>query len=262
MGQSANLSANLSANYPSLRDKVVLITGGASGIGACLVRRFAEQGARTAFIDRAAAAGDALVAELDAEGLGRPWFRAVDVTEVEALQAAVEAVFADHGGRLDVLVNNAADDTRHAFADLTPDAWDRAIAVNLSAQVFALQAAARRMGEGASVINMGSVSWRRRRPGLVGYTTSKAAIHGLTRTLAQELGERGIRVNSIVPGAIATERQKRLWDTPEAVADYLDAQALKFRLVPDDVAAMALFLAADDSRACTGQDFLVDGGIV
>lgn len=251
----------LSANYPSLRGKVVLITGGASGIGACLVRRFAGQGARTAFIDRDAATAQGLIAELDAEGLGRPWFRAVDVTDVEALQAAVAGVGADHGHRLDVLVNNAADDTRHAFAELTPDAWDRAIAVNLRSQVFALQAAARLMGEGASVINMGSVSWRRRRPGFVGYSTSKAAIHGMTRTLAQELGGRGIRVNSIVPGAIETERQRRLWATPEMVASFLADQALKIRLVPDDVAAMALFLAADDSRACTGQDFLVDGGI-
>ena len=252
----------LSANYPSLRGKVVLITGGASGIGACFVRRFAEQGARPAFIDRDAAAAQALSAELDAEGLGRPWFRAVDVTQVEALQAAVEAAYADHGGRLDVLVNNAADDTRHAFDELTPQAWERLIAVNLSSQVFALQAAARLMGEGGSIINMGSVSWRRRRPGLVSYTTAKAAIHGLTRTAAQEVGGRGIRVNSIVPGAIATERQMRLWDSPEVVAAYLEAQALKFRLVPDDVAAMALFLAADDSRGCTGQDFLVDGGVV
>jgi NAD(P)-dependent dehydrogenase (short-subunit alcohol dehydrogenase family) len=252
----------LSANYPSLRGKVVLITGGASGIGACFVRRFIEQGARTAFIDRDVAAAEALIAELEADGLERPWFRAVDVTEIEALQGAVEAAWADHGGRLDVLVNNAADDTRHAFAEMTPEAWDRTMAVNLSSQVFALQAAARRMEAGASIINLGSTTWRRRMPGMVGYTSAKAAIHAMTRTLAQELGGQGIRVNSLLPGPIETERQTRLWATPEMVARFLAEQALKIRLVPDDVAAMALFLAADDSRGCTGQDFLVDGGIV
>lgn len=244
------------ARYPSLVDKVVLITGGASGIGACLVRRFVAQGARVAFLDRDAEGGGRLAAELGA------WFRIVDVTEVAALQAAVEAVAHAHGGALDVLVNNAGDDTRHAFADLTPAVWDQAIAVNLRSQVFAAQAAARLMPAGGAIINMGSVSWRRRRPGFIGYSTAKAGIHAMTRTLAQELGPQGIRVNSVVPGAIETERQLALWATPDMVASFLEAQALKLRLIPDDVAAMTLFLAADDSRACTGQDFLVDGGIV
>jgi NAD(P)-dependent dehydrogenase (short-subunit alcohol dehydrogenase family) len=250
-----------SASYPSLTGKVVLITGGASGIGETLVRRFLQQGARTAFIDIDAAAAQALIDALAAEGLARPWFRTVDVSDVPALQAAVAQVHADHGGRLDVLVNNAGLDTRIPAETLTVADFDRLVAVNLRSQVFALQAAAALMTSGGSIINMGSVTWRRRRPGMVAYTVSKAGIHGMTRSLAQEFGGRGIRINSVAPGAIATPRQDRLWANPDAVNEFIDSQALKFRLTPDDVAAMTLFLAADDSRGCSGQDFIVDGGI-
>lgn len=249
------------ASYPSLRDKVTLITGGASGIGATLVRRFSEQGARTAFIDIDVAAARALTDALADEGLAKPWFRAVDVTDVPALQAAVAKVHEDHGGRLDVLVNNAGLDTRIPADTLTVAEFDHLLAVNLRSQVFALQAAAARMGSGGSIINMGSVTWRRRRPGMVAYTVSKAGIHGMTRSLAQEFGGQGLRINSVAPGAIATERQDRLWANPDAVNEFIESQALKFRLTPDDVAAMVLFLAADDSRGCSGQDFIVDGGI-
>ncbi len=249
--------APFTARYPSLKGKVVLITGGASGIGARMVTRFQEQGARVGFIDRDAATAEAFIAGLPTA----PWFQAVDVTDVAALQGAVAALHEAHG-RLDVLVNNAADDTRHPARTLTVEDWDRAIATNLRSQFFALQAAAARMAPGGSIINMGSVSWRRRRPGFVGYSTAKGAIHAMTRTLAREYGEAGIRINSVVPGAIETERQLRLWADPDTIQGFLDDQALKLRLTADDVAAMVLFLAADDSRGCTGQDFLVDGGIV
>ncbi len=251
----------LTAVYPSLAGKVVLITGGASGIGAGLVEAFARQGSQVAFIDIDGTAAEALIGELQREGLARPWFRALDVCDVPALQAAVRDVFTAHGERLDVLVNNAGLDTRTPAESLSVETFDALVAVNLRAQVFALQAAAALMGEGGSIINMGSVTWRRRRPGMVAYTVSKAGIHGMTRSLAQEYGGRGIRINSVSPGAIATPRQERLWADPEAVAEFLASQALKFRLTPEDVAAMTLFLAADDSRACSGQDFVVDGGI-
>jgi NAD(P)-dependent dehydrogenase (short-subunit alcohol dehydrogenase family) len=249
------------ASYPSLKGKVALITGGASGIGETLVRRFSQQGARTAFIDIDVGAATALSEALAAEGLARPWFAAVDVSDVGALQAAVAKVHADHGGRLDVLVNNAGLDTRIPAETLTVADFDHLVAVNLRSQVFALQAAAALMASGGSIINMGSVTWRRRRPGMVAYTVSKAGIHGMTRSLAQEYGGAGIRINSVAPGAIDTARQDRLWASPDAVNEFIDSQALKFRLTPDDVAAMALFLAADDSRGCSGQDFIVDGGI-
>lgn len=251
----------LSNRYPSLSGKVVFVTGGASGIGAVLVRRFVEQGARVAFIDLDAAAGQGLCEALATEGRPAPWFRTVDVTDIAALQDAIRAAHADHGGRLDVLVNNAANDGRIPFEQVTPELWDRAQAINLRPHFFAMQAAAPLMGPGGSVVNMGSVSWKRRRKGFTGYTTAKAGIHGLTRTMAQELGPRGIRVNSVVPGAVQTPRQMALWVDPALEQSFIDEQAVKFRLQPDDVAAMVLFLASDDARACTGQDFQVDGGI-
>lgn len=254
--------AGLSNRYPSLAGKGVFITGGASGIGAVLVRRFAEQGARVAFIDLDDPAAEALMDSIDADGHARPWYRHVDVRDVRALQDAIGAAHGALGGRLDVLVNNAANDARHAFEEVTPEAWDNAQAINLKPQFFGIQAAASLMGPGGSIITMGSVSWKRRRRGFVGYTTAKGGIHALTRTMAQELGPRGIRVNCVVPGAIQTERQMKLWVDPKLEQSFIDEQALKFRLQPDDVAAMVLFLASDDSRACSGQDFQVDGGIV
>lgn len=251
----------LQNSYPSLAGKVVFVTGGASGIGACMVRRLREQGARVAFVDLDQNAIASLLESFGRDGRSLPWTRQLDVRDIPSLQAAIRDCAAAHGGQLDVLINNAANDARIAFEDVTPESWDASQEVNLRPHFFAMQAAAPLMQPGAAIINMGSVSWRRRRTGFTGYTTAKGGIHALTRTMAQELGPRGIRVNSVVPGAIKTERQMQLWVDPKLEQSFIDEQALKFRLLPDDVAAVVLFLASDDARACTGQDFLVDGGI-
>lgn len=252
----------LQNSYPSLAGKVVFVTGGASGIGACMVRHLCGQGARVAFVDLDQDAIAALLDSLGQDGHSVAWTRQLDVRDIPGLQAAIRDCASAHGGRIDVLINNAANDARVPFEDVTPDVWDASQEVNLRPHFFAMQAAAPLMPPGAAIINMGSVSWRRRRAGFTGYTTAKGGIHALTRTMAQELGPRGIRVNSVVPGAIKTERQMQLWVDPKLEQSFIDEQALKFRLLPDDVAAMVLFLASDDARACSGQDFLVDGGIV
>jgi NAD(P)-dependent dehydrogenase (short-subunit alcohol dehydrogenase family) len=238
--------------YRSLEGRRVFVTGGGSGIGEALVRAFAAQGAAVGFVDIDAGSAEAVAAETGA----RLW--RCDVRDVAALRGVL-----DEAGPVAVLVNNAGRDDRHAMEEVTPDYWDDCLAVNLRHQFFATQAvvAGMRAGGGGSVINLGSVSWMRGRPGMVGYTTSKAAIGGLTRTLARELGGDGIRVNCIVPGAILTERQRRLWLTPELDRQFIDLQALKFRLEASDVARIALFLGSDESRGCTGQDFIVDAGL-
>lgn len=246
--------------YPSLRGKHVFITGGATGIGAALVEHFIAQGALVGFLDIDDTAANELKARLKAKERLR-YFNC-DIRDVAALQRTITDAAKALGGHLDAYIGNAANDVRHAFAELTPEFWDNNQAINLRSQVFGAQAAARVMVAGGSLITTGSVSWMRRRPGFVSYTTSKAAIHGLTRTLAQELGARGIRVNCIVPGAIVTPKQLAQVVTPELEKQFLDNQALKFRLDADDVVAMALWLASDDSRGCAGQAFIVDGGIV
>lgn len=245
------------ATYPSLVDRAVLISGGGSGIGASMVEHFARQGARVSFLDIQDEPSRKLAESLKSERHA-PAFHHCDLTDIAALQRAIAAI-----GPVSVLINNAARDDRHAMETVTPEYWDRCLALNLKHQFFAIQAVTPGMaaGGGGSVINFGSVSWMRGMPGMVGYTTSKSAINGLTRTLARELGEKGIRVNTIVPGAIVTERQKALWLTPEMDKHFLAAQALKFRLAPEDVARVALFLAADDSRGCTGQNFIIDAGL-
>jgi NAD(P)-dependent dehydrogenase (short-subunit alcohol dehydrogenase family) len=256
------MNAMLRNSYPSLAGKVVFITGGASGIGACMVRHLREQGARVAFIDLDQNAIASLLESFAQDGLPTAWSRQLDVRDIPSLQAAIRDCAAAHGGHLDVLINNAANDARVPLEEVTPESWDTSQEVNLRPHFFATQAAAPLMRPGAAIINMGSVSWRRRRTGFTSYTTAKGGIHALTRTMAQELGPRGIRVNSVVPGAIKTERQVQLWVDPKLEQSFIDEQALKFRLLPDDVAAMVLFLASDDARACSGQDFIVDGGIV
>lgn len=250
------------ATYPSLQKRVVFISGGSSGIGAELVRAFAQQGSHVAFCGTKPDGGQALIDEVVAAGHPRPWYAACDVRDTVAYQALLQRVIAELGP-IRVLVNNAGRDDRHAMEDVTPEFWDDRLALNLKHYFFAIQAVAPAMAAagGGSVINMGSVSWMRGRPNLVGYTTAKAGILGLTRTLARELGERRIRVNAIVPGAIVTERQTTLHRDPAADQAFLDAQCLKIRLDPGHVARPTLFLASDDADGMTGQHVLVDAGI-
>ena len=254
--------ARTDARYPSLHDRLVFISGGSSGIGAQLVRAFAAQGARVAFCGTKPDGGAALTEELRAAGLAAPWYSPCDVRDVEAYQALLARLQAEQGP-VRVLVNNAGRDDRHAMEEVTSAYWDDRLALNLKHYFFAIQAVAPGMAAagGGSVVNMGSVSWMRGRPNLVGYTTAKAGILGLTRTLARELGPRGIRVNAVVPGAIVTERQTTLHRDPAADQAFLDAQCLKIRLDPGHVARPTLFLAADDSDGMTGQHVLVDAGI-
>jgi len=250
------------ATYPSLQGRVVFISGGSSGIGAELVRAFARQGAHVAFCGTRLEGGQALTDELAAAGLPAPWYAACDVRDARAYQALLRRV-SDELGAIRVLVNNAGRDDRHAMEDVTPEMWDERLALNLKHYFFAIQAVAPAMtaAGGGSIVNMGSVSWMRGRPNLVGYTTAKAGILGLTRTLARELGPRHIRVNALVPGAIVTERQSALHRDATADQAFLDAQCLKIRLDAGHVARATLFLAADDSDGMTGQHVLVDAGI-
>ena len=251
------------AQYPSLRDLVVLITGGGSGIGAAMVEHFALQGARVAFLDVADESATKLVSDLNTRCAHCPVFLHCDLTDITALRAAVAQVESQLGP-VRVLVNNAANDDRHKFADVTPEYWDARMNVNLRHQFFATQAVAPGMTSagGGSIINMSSIAWMIPSTGLPAYITAKAGIYGMTRTLARELGAANIRVNCVLPGGIMTERQRRLWMTPEYLAEILAHQSLKRELVPEDVARLVLFLASDDSSAITGQGYVVDGGWV
>ena len=247
------------ARYPDLAGRGVFISGGASGIGAAFVEAFVQQGGRVTFIDIDDASAQNVVDRL---GARHARYIRCDVRETAALQAAIAAADLTFGP-LTILINNAARDDRHPFAEMTVDYWDEMLAVNLRHHVFAAQAIVPCMirAGGGVIINLGSVSWMRGVAGFPAYSTSKAAINGLTRTLARELGAHNIRVNSIVPGAIATERQNRLWRTPQRDQTYLDGQCLKFRLSEHDVARAALFLASDEARGITGQNLIVDAGL-
>ena len=250
-------------HYPSLQDKVVFISGGSSGIGAEIVKAFCAQGSKVAFNGTKAGGGDALIEEITRAGHPAPTYAQCDVRDIPALQAMLEGV-CDSLGVIQVLINNAGRDDRHSLDELTPEYWDNCLNINLRHQVFATQTVARRVrgaGLRASIINMGSISWMRGRPNLIGYTASKAAISGMTRTLARELGVDNIRVNALVPGAIVTERQTALWRNPEEDKMFLDHQCLKFRLQSIHVAKPALFLASDDSDGITGQNLIVDAGL-
>jgi NAD(P)-dependent dehydrogenase (short-subunit alcohol dehydrogenase family) len=249
------------ARYPSLEDRAVLITGGATGIGAALVEEFAAQGARVGFIDIDAAPAQALVARLAASARHAPVFIEADLTDIEALQRAIDQLRAQTGPIV-TLLNNAANDQRHSIEATTSASWDAAVAINLKQQFFAAQHVAPDMkaAGGGSIVNFGSISWKLKQGGMPVYTTSKAAVQGLTRSLARDFGPFNIRVNTLLPGWVMTEKQIRLWVDDRAREDIARGQCINQPLQPVHIARMALFLAADDSAMCTAQDFIVDGG--
>jgi NAD(P)-dependent dehydrogenase (short-subunit alcohol dehydrogenase family) len=251
------------ARYPSLQNAAVLITGGASGIGAAMVEQFALQGSRVAFLDIDEESAAALIKKLSAVVQSSPAFFKCNLTDIAELRSSIEKVEAQFGA-IRVLVNNAASDDRHKFSEVTPEYWDERMNVNLRHYFFAIQAVAPGMAKAGrgSIINMSSIAWMIPSTGLPAYVTAKAGIVGLTRTLSPELGSAGIRVNCISPGAIMTERQRRLWMTPEYLAEIMQRQSLKRELTPEDVADSVLFLASEQSAAITGQNLIVDGGWV
>jgi NAD(P)-dependent dehydrogenase (short-subunit alcohol dehydrogenase family) len=251
------------ATYPSLKDRSVFITGGGSGIGASLVRHFAAQGSKVGFVDIALEPSRKLVAEIAATGDPQPLVLECDLRDIAALRRAIEQVAAAHGP-ITVLVNNAAHDERHKFDSVTPEYWDDRMAVNLRHQFFAAQAVQPMMkaAGGGSIVNFGSVSWMIGQGGMPGYTAAKAAVMGLTRGLARDFGPANLRVNSIAPGWIMTERQVSLWLDEAGERELMARQCLKRKLYPDDMARIVLFLAADDSSAMTNQTYIADGGWV
>lgn len=251
---------NRYAHYPSLRDKHVFISGGTTGIGADLVAGFARQAAKVTFVGRNAQAAAALLDSLSGASCP-PVFIECDITDVAALQAAIAEGQSRHGP-CHALVNNAANDQRHKTLELSVAGWDEAIAVNLRHQFFAAQAVipGMRLLGGGSIINLSSTSWKIKVPDYPAYATCKAAIHGLTRSLAREFGADRIRVNTLTPGWVMTDKQKRLWVDASGLAERDRNQCLPGDLLSADITRCALFLAADDSRMCTAQEFVVDGG--
>jgi NAD(P)-dependent dehydrogenase (short-subunit alcohol dehydrogenase family) len=248
------------ARYPSLAGKRVIVTGGASGIGAGLVEAFVAQGARVGFIDVLDDEGSALAAKLGENAVHAPVYRGCDLTNLDLVTTCVPALAAELGG-IDILLNNAANDDRHSVDSVTPAFWDERMNVNLRHQFFVAQAAlpAMRQAGGGVILNFGSISWHLGLPDLVLYQTAKAAIEGMSRGMARDLGRENIRVNTIVPGNVQTPRQER-WYDPAEEAKLVESQCLDARIQPADVAALALFLASDDARMCTGHEYWVDAG--
>ncbi|KQV12268.1 3-oxoacyl-ACP reductase [Rhizobium sp. Root1203] len=253
------------ARYPTLMDKGIIITGGGSGIGASLVEHFADQGAKVGFIERDAGAAAQNAEDVARRTGNRPSYRVADLRDIEALRQCITEL-AEEVGPVRILVNNAGNDDRMPLEEVTPNYWDDRFATNLRHQFFAAQSVIGGMAKsgGGSIINMGSISWMRGAPGLIFYTAAKSAVMGMTKSLAREVGDRNIRVNSIAPGWVLTERQveraKRIYQGK--FTEYLEAQCIKEHLLPPDIARMALWLAADDSRLVTAQTFIVDGGVV
>ena len=249
------------ARYPSLEGKSVFVSGGSSGIGADIVRQFAAQGARVGFVGRNETAAGEVLAACAQAGRGEARFVKCDVRDVDALKAAIEDIAAAFG-TVTGLVNNAASDDRHRSEEVSAEYWDERMAVNLRHQFFAIQAVApgMRAAGGGAIVNLGSIGWMIKAPVYPAYAAAKSAVEGLTRVMASELGPDNIRVNSVVPGWIMTERQLALWSTPEDQASNLENQCLKRKLYPPDVSRMVLFLTADDSSGCTSHSYFVDAG--
>jgi NAD(P)-dependent dehydrogenase (short-subunit alcohol dehydrogenase family) len=254
---------NQYASYPSLRDKVVVVSGGASGIGEGIVEAFAEQGAKVAFLDIQDDPANLLVERLIAAGYTAPVYYHCDLTDIDAVRA-VSAQIEQELGTVSALVNNAGNDQRHDLEAVTEEMWDRVMDLNVKHQFFLSQALlpGMRAQKRGSIINLSSISWLIPSTDLPGYVTAKSSIIGLTRALAHRVGVDGVRVNCVLPGCIWTERQRKLWFTPEYAAQMMERQALKIELQASDVARMILFLAADDSSGISNQSFVVDGGWV
>jgi NAD(P)-dependent dehydrogenase (short-subunit alcohol dehydrogenase family) len=248
------------ARYIDLKDRAALVSGGATGIGEAIVRAFAEQGMAVGILDLAEREGSVLARELSDRG-AKVFFSRVDVTDTQALRSAIDHVRTALGP-LTVLVNNAANDERHEIEAVTPEYWDRQIAVNLKHYFFAAQSVVPDMKDrgGGSIVNLSSTSWVKGVGGMPVYLSAKAGVIGLSRALARDLGVHNIRVNAVLPGWIMTERQRRLWVKPGDEEEMLKGQSVKRLLTPSDVSAMVLFLASDASSACTAQSFVVDGG--
>ena len=246
------------AVYPSLNNKVVLVTGGGSGIGESITRSFIKQGAKVAFLDFNEKDSIKLIKDLNTDNLH---FEFCDLRDIEQLKNSIKKISSKFGP-IQILVNNAARDDRHSLQSVTSEYFDERIATNLKHQLFASQAVVSDMEKngGGAIINMGSTSWMIGQGGMPCYTTAKSAIQGLTRGLARDLGPKNIRVNCVVPGWIMTERQVDMWLTPESEKELMDRQCIKRKLLPKDIARFVLFMASDEASACSNQSFVVDGG--
>ncbi len=250
------------AKYSSLEDKVIIITGGASGIGASIVEQFLNQGSKVAFLDKEQDLGKSLVEKLS-NFKHTPLFKNCDLTNIDSLRKTINEI-REEIGLVSILVNNAANDERHSIESVTEEFWDDRMNVNLKHYFFAIQSVCKdmeKLGDG-KIINIGSFSWMLGQGNMPAYTTAKSAVMGLTRTIARDLGKFNIRVNCVVPGWIITERQKKLWLTPEIEKEQLEKQCIKRMLVPEDIAKAVLFFASDQSSGCTAQNYVIDGGVV
>jgi NAD(P)-dependent dehydrogenase (short-subunit alcohol dehydrogenase family) len=251
----------LLTQYKSLKDKVVFITGGASGIGASMVKAFVQQEAKVAFIDLNQGMAEQLIASLSSISTSKIWFRAIDVTKSQTLQQSI-AEAAEHFGSLDVLVNNVGNDNRQNIENISAHDWNKCMQVNLDPAFFSAQAAYKIMKEksSGSIINFSSINALIGLQHMTGYVTAKAGLMGMSKALSKEFGEHNIRVNAIVPGWVATDRQLSSWLTRQEEDKWMESMALKKRILPEDVANLALFLASDDSALITGQSIIIDGG--